>query len=85
MRPKMQEFSVRFLYKTVTVTPLEEPNHFMVTMNDDDEIHGIVIPELLGIIYPIEDMDRGYVWYTDSDMNLELVEFIGQMIEDHNT
>ncbi|CAM4057361.1 hypothetical protein SAMN06265348_10274 [Pedobacter westerhofensis] len=78
----MQEFSVRFLHKTVTVTPLDEPNHFMVTMNDDDEIHGIVIPELLGIIYPIEDVDIGYVWHTDSNMNMELVEFIGQMIED---
>jgi len=78
----MQEFSVRFLYKTVTVTPLDEANHFIVTMNGDDEIYGIVIPELLGIIYPIVDADLGYVWYTDSDMNMELVEFIGQMIED---
>lgn len=78
----MQEFSIRFLYKTVTVTPLEEPNHFIVTMNDEEEIHGIVIPELLGIIYPIEDADLGYVWYTDGNMNMELVEFIGQMIED---
>lgn len=78
----MQEFKVRFLYKTVTVTPLEEANHFMVTMNGDDEIHGIIIPELLGIIYPIEDADLGYIWHSDSDMNAELVEFIGQMIED---
>lgn len=80
----MQEFSVRFLYKTVTVTPLDEPNHFMVTMNGDDEIHGIVIPELLGIIFPIENADIGYIWHSDSDMNRELVEFIGQMVEDRN-
>ena len=78
----MQEFNVRFLYKTITITPLDEANHFMVTINSDDEIHGIVIPELLGIIYPIEDPDLGYVWHTDSQMNMELVEFIGQMIED---
>lgn len=78
----MQEFSVRFLCKTVTVTPIDEVNHFMVTMNADDEIHGIVIPELLGIIYPVEDLDMGYVWASDSDMNKELVEFIGQMVED---
>lgn len=81
----MQEFSVRFLYKTVTVTPLDEANHFMVTMNGDEEIHGIVIPELLGIIYPVEDPDLGYVWHSDSDMNRELVEFIGQMVEDRNS
>jgi len=81
----MQEFSVRFLYKTITVTPLDEVNHYMVTMNGDDEIPGIVIPELLGIIYPIEDPDLGYVWHTDSDMNVELVEFIGQMVEDKDT
>lgn len=81
----MQEFNVRFLYKTITVTPLDEANHFMVTMNGDDEIPGIVIPELLGIIYTIEDPDLGYVWHTDSGMNLELVEFIGQMIEDMNS
>lgn len=80
----IQEFNVRFLYKTVTVTPLDEPNHYMVTMNGDDDIHGIVIPELLGIIYPIQDLDMGYVWYTESNMNKELVEFIGQMIEDKN-
>lgn len=80
----IKEFNVRFLYKTVTVTPLDEPNHFMVTMNGDDDIHGIVIPELLGIIYPIEDRDLGYVWHSDSSMNPELVEFIGQMIEDKN-
>lgn len=81
----MEEFNVRFLHKTVTVTPLDDPNHFMVTMNGDDDIHGIVIPELLGIIYTIEDADLGYVWHTDSDMNVELVEFIGQMIEDNNS
>lgn len=81
----MQEFNVRFLYKTITITPLDEANHFMVTINSDDEIHGIVIPELLGIIYPIEDPDLGYVWHTDSQMNMELVEFIGQMIEDMNS
>ena len=80
----MQEFNVRFLQKTVTVTPLDEPNHFMLTMNGDDEIHGIIIPELLGVIYTIEDADMGYVWHTDSNMNMELVEFIGQMIEDTN-
>lgn len=78
----MQEFKVRFLHKTVTVTPLEEANHFMVTMNADEDIYGIIIPELLGIIYPIEDPDLGYVWHSDSNMNAELVEFIGQMIED---
>lgn len=81
----MQEFNVRFLYKTITITPLDEANHFMVTMNGDDLIHGIVIPELLGIIYPIEDPDLGYVWHTDSQMNMDLVEFIGQMIEDMNS
>jgi len=81
----MQEFEVRFGHKTVTITPLDEHNHFMVTMNGDDEIHGIVIPELLGVIYTIEDADMGYVWHTDSDMNMELVEFIGQMIEDKNS
>ena len=78
----MEEFNVRFLYKTVTVTPLVEANHFMITMNADEDIHGIIIPELLGIIYPIEDPDLGYVWHSDSNMNAELVEFIGQMIED---
>ena len=78
----MEEFNVRFLYKTVTVTPLGEINHFMITMNADEDIHGIVIPELLGIIYPIEDPDLGYVWHSDSNMNAGLVEFIGQMIED---
>jgi hypothetical protein len=81
----MQEFNVHFLRKTVTVTPLDEPNHFMVTMNIDDEIQGVTIPELLGVIYTIEDPDMGYVWHTDSNMNMELVEFIGQMIEDKNS
>lgn len=80
-----QEFNVRFLLKTVTVTPLDQPNHFMVTMNADEDIHGIVIPELLGIIYPVEDPELGYIWSTDGEMNLELVEFLGQMIEDHNS
>ncbi|WP_158795474.1 hypothetical protein [Pedobacter sp. L105] len=81
---EMQEFSIRFLYKTVTVTPLDEPNHFIVTMNEDEDIYGIVIPELLGIVYPIVDTDLGYVWHTDGSMSLDLVEFIGQMIEDNS-
>ena len=78
----MEEFEVRFLSKTVTVTPLDETNHYMVTMNEDEEILGITIPELLGIIFPLEDADLGYVWHTDGDMNRELVEFIGEIIED---
>jgi hypothetical protein len=58
----MQEFNSVFYNTPVTVTPLEEAHHFMLTMNADDETHGIIIPELLGIMYPIEDAAMGYVW-----------------------
>jgi len=75
----MDEFSIRFLHHTVTVT---STNNSQYIVSYDETVNGVVVPLVLGVIYPKEDIDSGMKWITDDDLSEELVQLLGEMIRD---
>lgn len=75
----MNEFSIRFLHHTVTVTSTNN-NQYIVSY--DETVNGVVIPMVLGVIYPKEDADLGIKWITDDELSEELVQLLGDMIRE---
>lgn len=75
----MDEFSIRFLHHTVTVT---STNNSQYIVSYDETVNGVVVPLVLGVIYPKEDADLGIKWITDDDLSDELVQLLGEMIRD---
>jgi hypothetical protein len=73
----MDEFSIRFLHHTVTVTPA---NNRQYIVSYDETVNNVVIPAVLGVIYPEYDADSGIKWTTDDDLSEELVQLLGEMI-----
>ncbi|RAJ37016.1 hypothetical protein [Pedobacter cryoconitis] len=75
----MDEFSIRFLHHTVTVT---SANNGQYIVSYDETVNGVVVPLVLGVIYPKEDIELGTKWITDDDLSDELVQLLGEMIRD---
>jgi len=75
----MDEFSIRFLHHTVTVT---STNNSQYIVSYDETVNSVVIPLVLGVIYPKEDADLGVKWVTDDDLSEELVQLLGEMIRE---
>ncbi|MBB6272129.1 hypothetical protein HDF26_002586 [Pedobacter cryoconitis] len=75
----MDEFSIRFLHHTVTVT---STNNSQYIVSYDETVNGVVVPLVLGVIYPKEDINSGMKWITDDDLSEELVQLLGEMIRD---
>lgn len=75
----MDEFSIRFLHHTVTVT---STNNSQYIVSYDETVNGVVIPLVLGVIYPKEDADLGIKWITDDELSEELVQLLGDMIRE---
>ncbi len=75
----MEEFSIRFLHYTVTVTAAKD-NQYIISY--DETINDVVIPLVLGVIYPKTDLNSNIRWVTDDDLSEELVELLGEMIKE---
>lgn len=75
----MDEFSIRFLHHTVTVT---SANNGQYIVSYDETVNGVVVPLVLGVIYPKEGIELGTKWITDDDLSDELVQLLGEMIQD---
>jgi len=75
----MDEFSIRFLHHTVTVTATNNSEYIV---SYDETVNDVVIPLVLGVIYPKADADLGIKWVTDDDLSVELVQLLGEMIQE---
>ncbi|MBB6502594.1 hypothetical protein [Pedobacter cryoconitis] len=73
----MDEFSIRFLHHTVTVTAAAD-NQYIVSY--DETLNDVVIPAVIGVIYPEADLNHGIRWASDDDLSEELIQLLGHMI-----
>ncbi|QNK61362.1 hypothetical protein H7F33_12380 [Pedobacter sp. PAMC26386] len=75
----MDEFSIRFLNHTVTVTSTKDKQYIV---SYDETVNSVVVPLVLGVIYPEDDANSGVKWMTDDDLSDDLVQLLGEMITD---
>lgn len=77
-----REFNIEFLFVTVTVSPAENSN-YIVTVKK--LFGGVEIPALIGILYPAPYNEEGIKWTSDNNIQPELIEILGDIIEDMST
>lgn len=67
----MEQFTVRLLDKELIVDPCEDGSGFDIFFGYEHE----------GKIYAKPDKENGIVWTSDDDIDPELVELIGELIQ----
>lgn len=79
-----REFNIEFLFVTVTVLPAENSN-YIVTVKK--LFSGVEIPALIGILYPSTpaQAEEGIKWTSDDNIQPELIDILGDIIEDMKT
>lgn len=73
------EFNIEFMHVTITVLPAQDSN-YIVTFKE--VFREVEIPALIGILYPLKYVGSKVKWTSDDDVQPELIEILGDIIED---